>query len=37
MYRTTFLIDGEGVILKVFENVKPDGHATQVLEALKGS
>jgi peroxiredoxin Q/BCP len=37
VYRTTFLIDGNGVILKVFENVKPDGHATQVLEALKGS
>ena len=33
--RTTFLIDGEGKIAKVFENVKPDGHAEQVLAAFK--
>jgi peroxiredoxin Q/BCP len=33
--RTTFLIDGGGTIAKVFENVKPDGHAEQVLTAFK--
>ena len=35
--RTTFLIDGEGKIAKVFENVKPDGHAEEVLAAFKRS
>ncbi len=33
--RTTFLIDPEGKIVEVFENVKPKGHSTQVLAALK--
>ncbi|MAT43248.1 MAG: thioredoxin-dependent thiol peroxidase [Anaerolineaceae bacterium] len=33
--RTTFLINGEGKIVKVFKNVKPNGHSTQVLAALK--
>jgi len=33
--RTTFLIDGEGKIAKVFESVKPDGHAEEVLAAFK--
>lgn len=33
--RTTFLIDGEGNILEIFENVKPKGHSSQVLAALK--
>lgn len=33
--RTTFLIGPDGSILKVFENVKPDGHSQEVLEALK--
>jgi thioredoxin-dependent peroxiredoxin len=32
--RTTFIIDGKGTIVKVFERVKPKGHAAQVLEAL---
>jgi peroxiredoxin Q/BCP len=32
--RTTFLIDPQGQILKVFENVKPAGHAKEVLAAL---
>lgn len=32
--RTTFLIDGEGVIRKIFRKVKPEGHAAQVQEAL---
>jgi peroxiredoxin Q/BCP len=35
--RTTFLIGPDGNILKVFENVKPDGHSGQVLAALKQS
>lgn len=34
IYRTTFLIGPDGNIIKVFENVKPDGHSKQVLEAL---
>ncbi len=33
--RTTFLIDEEGRIAKVFEKVKPKGHAKAVLEALR--
>ncbi|NLG99256.1 MAG: thioredoxin-dependent thiol peroxidase [Chloroflexi bacterium] len=33
--RTTFLIGPDGTILKVFENVKPDGHSGEVLAALK--
>ncbi len=32
--RTTFIIDEEGVVRKVFENVKPVGHAAEVAEAL---
>lgn len=35
--RTTFLIGPDGSLLKVFENVKPDGHSGQVLAALKES
>jgi thioredoxin-dependent peroxiredoxin len=35
MLRTTFLIDEAGRIAKVFEKVKPKGHAEQVLEALR--
>jgi peroxiredoxin Q/BCP len=35
VFRTTFLIGPDGTILKVWENVKPDGHSGQVLEALK--
>ena len=35
--RTTFLIDREGRIAKVFENVKPDGHAEEVLAAFKAA
>ncbi len=33
--RTTFLIDPEGQIARVFENVKPAEHSTEVLAALK--
>lgn len=33
--RTTFLIDAEGQIVRVFENVRPDGHSQIVLAALR--
>ena len=33
--RSTFLIDAEGVIRKVWTNVKPEGHDEQVIEAIK--
>lgn len=32
--RSTFLIDGEGKIIKVWRRVKPDGHAQQIIDAL---
>jgi peroxiredoxin Q/BCP len=32
--RSTFVIDGEGVVRKVFPRVKVDGHAEQVLAAV---
>ena len=35
--RTTFLIGPDGTILKVFNNVKPDGHSAQVFAALQKS
>jgi len=34
MIRSTFVIDGEGVVRKVFPRVRVDGHADKVLEAL---
>lgn len=34
--RTTFVIDGEGKIARVFENVKPAEHSAEVLAAVKG-
>lgn len=33
--RTTFLIDQNGVLQKVYENVKPDGHEQMLLEDIK--
>ncbi len=33
--RTTFLIDSDGKIRRVFENVKPAEHSQEILEALK--
>ena len=33
--RTTFVIATDGKIQHIFENVKPDGHAEQVLAYLK--
>ncbi|HKJ39668.1 MAG TPA: thioredoxin-dependent thiol peroxidase [Anaerolineales bacterium] len=32
--RTTFLIDGNGIVIKVFENVRPAEHSVEVLSAL---
>ncbi len=36
MLRTTFLIDPEGKIKKVWHRVKPEGHAADVLRAVAG-
>ena len=33
--RTTFLIGPEGKVAHIFENVKPDGHAEEVLALAK--
>jgi len=35
--RTTFVIGSDGKIQHIFENVKPDGHAEEVLAYLKES
>ncbi len=32
--RTTFLVGPDGMIIKVFENVKPAEHSAEILEAL---
>jgi peroxiredoxin Q/BCP len=34
VHRTTFLIDERGKIKKIFEKVKPEDHASEVLEAF---
>jgi thioredoxin-dependent peroxiredoxin len=34
--RTTFVIDRDGKIAKVFEKVKPENHGEQVAEAVEG-
>jgi peroxiredoxin Q/BCP len=34
--RSTFLIDGQGVIRKIWRKVKVPGHAAEVLAAVKG-
>jgi peroxiredoxin Q/BCP len=36
MIRSTFVIDADGVVRKVFPRVRVDGHDEQVLEALVG-
>jgi peroxiredoxin Q/BCP len=33
--RTTFLIDAQGRIARIFRNVKPEGHAAEVAAALE--
>jgi peroxiredoxin Q/BCP len=35
VFRTTFLIDAQGKLIKVFEAVKPSEHSKEVLGALK--
>lgn len=35
--RTTYLIDENGIIEKVWEKVKPDTNASEILEYLKDS
>ncbi len=35
VFRTTLLIDGKGVVRYVWENVKVEGHAKEVLEKVK--
>ena len=35
--RTTFLIGADGMILRVFPDVKPDGHSKEVLAALQSA
>ena len=35
--RTTFIVGADGKIETIFPKVKPEGHAAQVLEALKAS
>lgn len=35
VYRNSFLINPEGVVVKVYENVKPKLHAEEVLKDLK--
>ena len=34
--RSTFIIDGKGVVRKVFPKVSPAGHAAEIVEALAG-
>jgi peroxiredoxin Q/BCP len=33
--RTTYIIDENGVIRKIFRNVRPEGHASEVYNALR--
>ena len=35
--RTTFIVDANGRIAKIFRNVKPEGHAEEVAEAVATS
>ena len=35
--RSTFVIDADGNVAKVFRKVKPDRHADQVLDALRST
>jgi peroxiredoxin Q/BCP len=35
--RTTFIVDRTGLVRRVFEKVKPAGHAAEVLEAVAAS
>jgi thioredoxin-dependent peroxiredoxin len=35
VHRTTYLIDADGDIVRVFENVKPADHSAEIMQALK--
>lgn len=35
--RKTYIIDGGGRIVKIYDKVNPDGHAAEILEFLKGA
>ena len=35
IFRNTFLIDPQGVIVKIYESVKPTGHVDEILTDLK--
>lgn len=35
IFRSTFLINPKGKIVKIYENVKPDKHAEEILEDIK--
>ena len=35
IHRTTFVIDGKGRIVRIFEKVRPKGHAAAVLEVVR--
>ena len=35
VHRTTFLIDADGMVRKVFKGVKPASHSQEVIEAVK--
>lgn len=35
VFRTTFIVGKDQKIARVFENVKPDGHSQQILDALR--
>ena len=37
VFRTTFLIDENGILVHIFENVKPAGHSAEVLAKLNAS
>jgi peroxiredoxin Q/BCP len=34
VYRTTYVIDEQGLIKKTYENVKPNEHAQEILSLL---
>jgi peroxiredoxin Q/BCP len=34
IHRKTFIVDKAGVVARIFDSVKPEGHAEEVLEAL---
>ena len=34
VYRTTFILDGEGIITKIFKRVKTKEHSEQIIKAL---